>query len=71
MILFILTLFAQAGETQITEIDFESIELQAEFKKPRFQYIAEQKRPQFKPLSLEYIIEPTFAIQTKKDISRK
>ena len=50
MILFILTLFAQADETK-TEIDFEAIEITGEVKKPSFAYIEIVERPKFKSLS--------------------
>ena len=52
MILLILSLFAQADETQITEIDFESVEIIGDVRKPRFERIVEVKRPVFKSLTV-------------------
>ena len=68
MILLILSLFAQADETQITEIDFESVEIIGEVRKPRFQRIVEVKRPTFKSLAtfcVREMFDPIVEIETK------
>ena len=50
MTLLILSLFAQADETQTTEIDFESVEIQGTLIGPNFQRVNEVQRPTFEPL---------------------
>ena len=70
MILLILSLFAQADETEIT-IDFEDVDITADNQKPDFVFISEQSRPEFRPLAAEFIIDPMFShITTKKETQK-
>ena len=55
MILLILSMFAQADEPKIifkekTEIDFESVEIEGQLKKPQGSLVSEQQRAIFNPL---------------------
>lgn len=59
MTLLILTLLATADENK-TEIDFESVSINAQIKAPSFQRIAEVERPTFKPLSSEFCVRYSF-----------
>ena len=51
MTLLILTLFAQADETQTTEIDFESVEITGKLQGPSFHLVSEVQRPKFNSLT--------------------
>ena len=58
--LLLITLTAQAGEKEITYIDFEERDLTAKSPKPSINFVFETKQAEFKPLTSEFIISPMF-----------
>ena len=64
MTLILLALFAYAEDSKTTKIDFESVEVQAGIKKPKFQYISEVKRPQFQSIVQELCNRTSFIDMT-------
>ena len=66
MTLLILSLFAQADETEIT-IDFESVEVIGNLKGPSFQRVNETQRPNFEPL-VNLCIPKTFETVVYHDV---